>query len=67
MSDMNDRKNGADERFEFYSLDDLAKRWGTSYRNLHRKAREGKLRVIRLGVLIRVPRKEVERVEAHGF
>ena len=52
---------------EFYSLDGLAKRWDTSYRNLHRKVQEGKLRVIRLGGLIRVPRKEVERVEQRGF
>lgn len=52
---------------EFYTLDGLAKRWRTSYRNLHRKVQEGKLRVIRLGGLIRVPRKEVERVEQHGF
>ena len=52
---------------EFYSLDGLAKRWDTSYRNLHRKVQEGKLRVIRLGGLIRVSRKEVERVELHGF
>lgn len=52
---------------EFYSLDGLARRWGTSYRNLHRKVQEGKLQVIRLGGLIRVPRKEVERVEQAGF
>jgi len=52
---------------EFYSLDGLARRWDTSYRNLHRKVQEGKLRVIRLGGLIRVPRAEVERIEQHGF
>lgn len=52
---------------EFYSLDGLARRWNTSYRNLHRKVQEGKLKVIRLGGLIRVSRKEVERVEQHGF
>jgi len=52
---------------QFYSLGSLAKRWETSYRNLHRKALEGKLRVIRLGALIRVPRDEVVRVEQEGF
>jgi excisionase family DNA binding protein len=52
---------------EFFSLPRLARRWGVSYRTLHRKAQEGKLRVIRLGALVRVSRKEVERVEAHGF
>ena len=52
---------------EFYSLDRLASRWDTSYRNLHRKVQEGKLRAIRLGTLLRISRKEVERVEQHGF
>jgi excisionase family DNA binding protein len=52
---------------EFYTLDGLAKRWGTSYRNLHRKVQERKLKVLRLGGLIRVSRKEVERIEEHGF
>lgn len=52
---------------ELYSLPNLARRWETSYRNLHRKVQEGKLRVIRLGALVRVARKEVERVEQHGF
>jgi excisionase family DNA binding protein len=52
---------------EFYTLDLLAKRWQTSYRNLHRKVQEGKLRAIRLGALVRVSRKEVERVERHGI
>ncbi len=55
------------DRVEFYTLDGLAKRWATSYRNLHRKVKDGKLRVVRLGGLLRVPRKEVERVEQHGF
>jgi len=52
---------------ELYSLISLAKRWDTSYRNLHRKVLEGKLRVIRLGPLIRVTKKEVARVEQYGF
>ena len=52
---------------EFYNLDGLARRWGTSYRNLHRKVQQRKLQVIRLGGLIRVPRKIVERVERDGF
>jgi excisionase family DNA binding protein len=52
---------------EFFSLPRLAKRWDTSYRTLHRKVQEGKLRAIRLGALVRVPRTEVERVERHGL
>jgi len=52
---------------QFYSLDSLARRWDTSYRNLHRKAQQGKLKIVHLGSLIRVPKKEVERVEQHGF
>lgn len=52
---------------EFYSLDGLAKRWLTSRRNLYRKVEEGRLRVIRLGPLIRVPAGEVARVDANGF
>jgi hypothetical protein len=53
--------------YEFYTLHVLAKRWNTSYRNLHRKVKDGRLRAVRLDALIRVSRKEVERVEAHGF
>ena len=52
---------------DFYCLAGLAKRWDVSYRNLHRKMKEGKFSVIRLGDLIRISRKEVERVEKHGF
>ena len=52
---------------EFFTLPGLARRWGVSYRTLHRKVQEGKLRVIRLGALLRVNREEVARVERHGL
>jgi len=52
---------------EFYTLDELANRWRTTYRNLHRKVKERKLKVLRLGGSLRVSRKEVQRIEEHGF
>jgi predicted site-specific integrase-resolvase len=52
---------------EFYSLPKLAVRWGTSYRNLHSKVREGKLKVFRLGGVLRISREEVERIERDGL
>ena len=52
---------------ELTSLQELAKEARISYRTLHRYARLGRIRTIRLGALIRVPRKEVERILTQGF
>ncbi len=52
---------------ELTSLRELAREARISYRTLHRYARLGRIRTIRLGALIRVPRKEVERILTQGF
>ncbi len=52
---------------ELTSLRELAREARISYRTLHRYARLGRIKTIRLGALIRVPRKEVERILTQGF
>ena len=55
------------ETKEMWKLQDLAKETGISYRTLHRAAKEGRIKIVRLGGSIRVPRKERERIIAKGF
>jgi excisionase family DNA binding protein len=50
-----------------FSLRELSERLDVSYRHLHRATKDGRIRVLRLGGAIRVPLKEVERIEEHGF
>lgn len=52
---------------EFESLRELSERTGKNYRTLHRAVRAGKIKVIRFGGSIMVPKAEVERVLQHGF
>lgn len=51
----------------FYSLDMLAKRWNTSYRNVHRQVKQGKVKALRLGGILRVSAETVRKIERHGF
>jgi excisionase family DNA binding protein len=59
--------NTEDNRKEFYGLGELAQRWGTTYRNLHRQAKAGKIPTVKLGGLVKVRREHVEKIETHGF
>ena len=52
---------------EFERLRDLAQRTGLHYRTLHRAVKAGKIRTVRLGGAVVVPKREVERILAHGF
>ncbi len=52
---------------EFDSLRELAQRTGKTYRTLHRAVRAGKIKTIRFGGSVMVPKREVERILAHGF
>jgi excisionase family DNA binding protein len=52
---------------EFESLRELAQRIGQSYRTLHRAAREGRIKTVRFGGSVKVPKREVERLLVKGF
>ena len=52
---------------EFDSLRELSQRTGKTYRTLHRAVKEGKIKTIRFGGSVMVPRQEVQRVLTYGF
>jgi len=52
---------------EFDSLRELSQRTGKTYRTLHRAVRAGKIKTVRFGGSVMVPRREVERILTHGF
>jgi|GEM_PF-4371319 len=52
---------------EFNSIRELAQRTGLTYRTLHRAIQAGKIKTVRLGGSVMVPKREVERIMAHGF
>ena len=52
---------------ELYSIKDLCNITSKCYRTIHRRIREGKIKTIRLGMSVMIPRKEVERIVAKGF
>jgi excisionase family DNA binding protein len=52
---------------EFDSLRELSERTGKTYRTLHRAVKAGKIKTIRFGGSVMVPRREVERILARGF
>ena len=54
-----------ERRFE--SLRWLAETTGKSYRTIHRAARVGKIKTVRFGGSVMVPRQECERILTRGF
>ena len=52
---------------EFDSLRELSQRTGKTYRTLHRAVRAGKIKTVRFGGSVMVPKREVERILAQGF
>lgn len=52
---------------ELSTLQELAKAAGLSYRTVHRFAKSGRIKTIRLGASVRVPRKEYERILTKGL
>lgn len=52
---------------EFDSLRELSQRTGKTYRTLHRAVRAGKIKTVRFGGSVMVPKREVERILLHGF
>ncbi len=52
---------------EFDSIKELSQRTGKAYRTLHRAVRAGKIKTVRLGGSVMVPRREVDRILRKGF
>ena len=52
---------------EFNSLRELSQRMGKTYRTLHRAVKAGKIKTVRFGGSVMVPKREVDRILAHGF
>ena len=52
---------------ELFSIKDLCNKTGLCYRTIHRRIGEGKIKVVRLGALVMIPRREVERILQRGF
>lgn len=52
---------------EFESLRWVAEKTGKDYRTIHRAARAGKIKTVRFGGSVMIPRQEVERILQRGF
>jgi excisionase family DNA binding protein len=52
---------------EFGTIRELSQRTGLCYRTLHRRVKEGKIKSIRFGGSVLIPRREVERILERGF
>jgi Helix-turn-helix domain len=52
---------------ELFGLQAVATMTGKCYRTIHRAAKSGKIKTIRLGASRMVPRREVERILQRGF
>jgi excisionase family DNA binding protein len=52
---------------EFSSLGEIAARIGKRYRTVHRAAKAGRIKTVRFGGSVMVPRREVDRILTHGF
>ncbi len=52
---------------ELFTIMDLARKVGLTYRTIHRNVRLGKIRVVRCAGSVRIPKDEVERILARGF
>jgi excisionase family DNA binding protein len=52
---------------DFVGLRELAGKMGVNYRTVHRAVQDGKIQSVRFGSLVKVSRREVERILAKGF
>jgi excisionase family DNA binding protein len=52
---------------ELSTLQELAQAAGLSYRTVHRFAKLKRIKTIRIGASVRVPRKECERILTKGL
>lgn len=61
------RRNQPARPREFDSLRELSERTGKTYRTIHRAVRAGKIKTVRLGGSVMVPKREVERILTEGW
>jgi len=52
---------------DFLGLRELAAKVGVDYRTIHRAVQTGKIQSVRFGALIKVPRREADRILQRGF
>jgi excisionase family DNA binding protein len=52
---------------EFDSIRELSLKTGKCYRTIHRAVKAGKIKAIRFGGSLMIPRREVERILQRGF
>jgi excisionase family DNA binding protein len=52
---------------DFCGLRELAAKMGVDYRTIHRAVQAGKIQSVRFGSLIKVPRREADRILQRGF
>jgi excisionase family DNA binding protein len=52
---------------DFFTMKELAGRIGVCYRTVHRAVQDGKIKSVRFGGSVMIPRQEVERVLQQGF
>ncbi len=52
---------------ELFSLKDVCAKIGLCYRTVHRATREGKIKTVRLGASVMVPKAELRRIVEKGF
>jgi len=52
---------------EFESIRGLSERTGKCYRTIHRAIKTGRIKSVRLGASVMIPRREVERILEKGF
>lgn len=52
---------------DFVGLRELAAKVGVNYRTIHRAVQHGKIQSVKFGSLVKVPRREAERILQRGF
>ena len=52
---------------DFVGLRELAAKMGVNYRTVHRAVQDGKIQHVKFGSLVKIPRREAERVLQRGF
>lgn len=60
-------RDAAEGRRQFHTLKELAEITTRDYRTIHRATRAGKIRTIRFGGSVMIPREEFERILQHGW
>lgn len=52
---------------DFVGLRELAGKMGVNYRTIHRAVQTGKIQSVKFGSLVKVPRREADRIMQRGF